>query len=1027
MKKLFILSSVLFLSLLVYAKEIRISSETSNIIYSTIASSGTADGDVIVLTDAGPYVNSKSNSDDYTKLLKNITIKADDGVVPVVKLEVPIQGRNGKSGKFIGVKFDGTNLTAYDRLVYFNDANNNGVEFENCEFYNISKYIVQVTSGTKAQTLVFRNCKFHDNTSNRGILIQGTVGHLGFYGCEFSGFAKDVINGYETTSHVDSCIVDDCYFHNHSRSSIYFKASSVDGTQTCDKLVVKNSTFANVNASGDYTSVIDIRPYGTSTTDAIKVIVDHCTFYNNTVINSDHANIRTAYLSDVTVSNCIFAYPSEYAVRATYCTGGGNINNCLTYNYTASGTKGHAYGATVNAASTTGDPIFNDLANNKYTFDGNWSTMSMSPARGAATDGSDLGDPRWYSAEILPSTSFASAYDLLPTKAKLSGRIELNASDHIRYKHTSDVTDGTAKWKLHIGKLCAIGAVAKRESGSTSGCQLTLTVKDADGNTVGTMAAVRTDDDNDINLGGMLIPEEGDYTFILTNSTASSGAILEKITLSYIGGAVQNMPATTAINEAWFSSGGTRADGKIDFPDGYIQDGWVKWNVAFASNTYCNVTVNVSSDNGHNYTVALYRNEDDDSPITVTEGGQTSAASPLDLGAMNVPAGNYILKVTNSVQYSDAQLVSVQFTSAGGGTVDIPGDIDFSEAMLSSNAYLDGDDLHFSDAAHKNHVADEFARWNIHADAGVYKFTYSVNGTDYGIYKLTIFDDEDNEVYVASKGISNSGSYTTAAVYLDGDYVLQMQNVNNYSVGYLTALSAAAVAGVVTLNENAENTDVLTANKDVSKTIRLIRTVKGGMYNTICLPFGIGSTKLKAAFGDDVQVMEMTAATIDGSVLDLSFEDVTSSGIYQGTPYLIKTSKDVANPVFEAVTITVTEGDITTGNRANFIGNVISGTITASPDNLFLGANDKLYFPTGDTPIKGMRAYFHVHDAPAGVITRARIVQSGNVVTEVELIDGELRFSDNAPEATRKIIENGQVIIIRDGIRYNAIGIRLSE
>ena len=114
-------------------------------------------------------------------------------------------------------------------------------------------------------------------------------------------------------------------------------------------------------------------------------------------------------------------------------------------------------------------------------------------------------------------------------------------------------------------------------------------------------------------------------------------------------------------------------------------------------------------------------------------------------------------------------------------------------------------------------------------------------------------------------------------------------------------------------------------------------------------------------------------------------------------------------------------GDATGSDYADFVGNFIAGTITASENNLFLGANNTLYFPTTNIEILGMRAYFQVH-APAGVsVRRARIIEPDKLPTDIQIVDGEIYPLHEA----LKIIENGQLIIIRDGLRYNALGIRV--
>ena len=67
-----------------------------------------------------------------------------------------------------------------------------------------------------------------------------------------------------------------------------------------------------------------------------------------------------------------------------------------------------------------------------------------------------------------------------------------------------------------------------------------------------------------------------------------------------------------------------------------------------------------------------------------------------------------------------------------------------------------------------------------------------------------------------------------------------------------------------------------------------------------------------------------------------------------------------------------------------------------------------------------MRAWFKVKvPNPQHVIQHARIVMGEQVITSINFFDG------NMANETVKTIENGQLVIIRDGVRYNAMGIRL--
>ena len=1088
MKKLFLLIPALVLSLAINAtvQTISPSSEESD---SNIRSALSGTADTIIL-NTGNYKEA-----DQIHFKRNAVIMAAEGAEVTITPKYYCDFILGAKVKIIGIKFDGSVSNQQAIRVYDASAGKE-LRLENCEFYN---------------------------------------------------FAKDVISGDKAEYTTDSCIVNNCYFHNNNYSTIYFNKSSVEGKQTIYGLKVTNSTFANNDPSKEYRALIDVQSYNYSATDDIEVIVDHCTFYNNTVMNYDYSAIRTRIVNRTTVSNCIFAHPSAQDWYATNVWAG-SVTNCLAYNFN------NGYNAPTKTEANIGDPLFTDAANGDFSFAGNWVSMNLSPARGAATDGSDLGDPRWYSAETLPSTDFITPYGLIGTKALLNGDIELNASNYIKYKGTS--TPGTAKWKLHIEKACAISAVVDIESGNTSGRQLTLTVNDADGNEVGALAqAAATYNDDDINLGCLYIPEEGDYTLILTNSTANSGAVLERITLSYIGGAVQNMPGTTSINEAWFV-GGTRADGKITFNSGHVSEGWVKWNVAFASAANYSVILNVYSNNGKKFTVAL---QDADGNNVVTplykNGGAEHETDPvvLEMGAMSVPAGNYILKVTNAEDWSDAQIISVQFVSAGGGLVDIPGDIDFNEVILSSLAYVDesgnirftnddkaghvteesakwrinatksgyykfttsvysdnghsylvsiynpdetilkgsveqsgadiygiaktfssdniyleegeyllkvqnttsnsrgrivnitttyeggslvnlptaaipfedailngatrdGDGIHFG-------MADRYAEWNVAASAGLYTFTFNIVGSDYGIYQLTITDSESNTIYDDFKPLSNSGSVTHYSIYLDGNYTLKVANTNDYSQGYITSIVATAEEDVFILDDKAIDAAYINAMNGQKKKIVLNRTFKGGMYNTICLPFTDWMSSVKSIFGgDEVELLELSSAELDGNTLNLNF--TTPSELGHGRPYLIKPTHDVANPMWTndgGRTINSATGYNTQScTNADFIGSFIKSEVPAGENNLFLGPNDLLYFSQTATPIKGTRAYFQLKGIshPQQAIKHARIVKGTQVITEIDLVK-------DVKNASIKTIENGQLVIIRDGIRYNAMGIRL--
>ena len=692
---------------------------------------------------------------------------------------------------------------------------------------------------------------------------------------------------------------------------------------------------------------------------------------------------------------------------------------------------------------------------------------------------------------------------------------------------------------------------------------LTLSVYSADGMTLIDQATIGNKSTSDteghtFRMGGVYLTP-GNYQLKLTNAREGSDAKIVGLNFTYAGGAVQNMPGTTDISEAWYSDEGTREDGKIDFPNSTIPSDWVKWNVSFAEAANYNVTVNIDNANGHNYTVALYTSESDENPITISEGSQKSTIGTLELGAMTVPAGSYIMKVTNATANSDAKLISVTFVYAGGEPVDLSKDaaasllpnadvilssdwsivdgkisyaeskattgyakwnvdcadygnynvtvnissdnghgmrveifedeaepaiytlneasstkydegdleldlgnitlsnreyvvkitntmssshakiasvvitylngarislpadpIPFGDAMLSLRAYVDGEGLHFTDADHYGTISNEWAKWNVSAEAGLYNFSVGVSGTNHSVFEMTVLDSEEHQVYKYSQSSETSETLTYSVVFPSvGKYVIKFVNTNNHANGYLTSFSCTKPS-VMTLDEAATDNSVIVANyRDGVRNIQIIRTITAGMYNTICLPFDVDNAQLKNVFGSDVVLKQMASATVEEGdfVLNLNFENASS--IYRGTPYLIKTSHNVVNPIFAGVEIKEKVGQATAGTNADFVGNFVAGTIDADPNNLFLGANNTLYFPTVDMEILGMRAYFVIHDAPSGAVKRARIIEREQIITDVELV------AEQPSAKSQKILRDGQLIIIRDGNMYNVMGAKL--
>lgn len=1114
MKRLFLLIPVLALSLLTNATTHEIGSGTSNILGTTVASA--ADGDVIILTDNGPYVNvwKSENGDDYTRLEKNLTIKAAEGKSPVIKYTVPFRSRYGKTIKFIGIKFDGTEMSHYDYyFLVYNNADNN-LEFENCEFTGMSKYLFYVSSGNKAHSIVLNNCSIHDNTNRivynssatidnlsivdseisssshyiihnngaqmgsctitncdihnctrRAILNEAgtinnitinntkfynfteaavidnysssTIGKLYINGTEFYSNTKSIING-AATSHTDSCIINNCYFHNNHKNAVLFEKSTVEGVHSISNFTLTNTTIANNDSLTDYNSQVYLRPYNDADTNTIKVVVDHCTFYNNPTLNSDHSHLRFYKIKDVTITNSIFAHAwlatdvddtHKYARYAAICQGG-TVSNCIAYNYLKN-ESGFAGPTVIN--SSKANPSFTNAA------EGNFTLSSTSPALMASTNWTNLGAPRWWpTPATLPSTDLASPYSFDAVNAKLIGNIALNENNHIKYLD-KDLC-GQAAWPIHISQTGAIQATLNMESGSTSGHIFKIVIFDTKGNKVDSIAEPsQSSSDADILLSGtMFISAEDDYIVALYNTQSWSSAKIEGITLVHAGGDVVNIPATLTVDKAWFGNGGTRTNNQISFSNWNNANSWVKWNIATPDNAYCNVKLSISSDNAHEMKVAIVEEGKTDTIKLGESFTEASGDDPiiLNLGKVYLPKGRtYIVKVTNPVSGSHAKINSLQFEEISITTINVPANVSLlpATAMLSSKAGIVSgtpDKIDFvSDGSSRKYVANEWARWKINVTANnAYIFTANVTATTGQYYTIQVLSADESKVIGESAKTSDigSGDKTQAtdpfALYAGETYIVKIMNTYEYSDGCVKSISITTAATIDIEDTEDDEDAVIGANDGKVVNAQLTRSLTAGMYNTICLPFAVSAAEKTRVFGD-AQVKKLTSSSIEegGFVLNLNFDAVDE--MEAGVPYIIKPTEDISNPKFLGVTIDNTLNNTETSN-ADFIGNFVVDEIPASEDNLFLGANNTLYFPTIDMEIKGMRAYFEVNNPSGAPIRRARIVEQGNIATEIEIAQPDVLDKDDKSNVTKRI-ENGQLHIIREGVQYNALGVRV--
>ena len=164
------------------------------------------------------------------------------------------------------------------------------------------------------------------------------------------------------------------------------------------------------------------------------------------------------------------------------------------------------------------------------------------------------------------------------------------------------------------------------------------------------------------------------------------------------------------------------------------------------------------------------------------------------------------------------------------------------------------------------------------------------------------------------------------------------------------------------LCDNADNQYYLTAHNDKETVVHTKRTLTGGIWNTLCLPFDVTKATMEAALGQDVQLRTYTGFA--GNVM--TFSEVTGDDVIAaGTPFLLKLNTTVTNPTFNSVTVSnSTAAQTVTHEGVSFIGTYSQKQLATDGTELFITTSGGLAIPTATGNVmNGMRAYIKVPES----------------------------------------------------------------
>ncbi len=336
-------------------------------------------------------------------------------------------------------------------------------------------------------------------------------------------------------------------------------------------------------------------------------------------------------------------------------------------------------------------------------------------------------------------------------------------------------------------------------------------------------------------------------------------------------------------------------------------------------------------------------------------------------------------------------------------------------------------------------------------DGTTVKYWYPSDGPNYG-EGGQITEDDRYTVYFKPGTGGDDWYYRCLWVASDPLYATPTGNKNEWTLDmpdYDVELEIEYETELA-LSETTDNSAALTEWDGYEANVTLTRTLTGGMWNTLALPFSISSsnvTQLKtflATQSASIDFKELKTSSYANGTLTLDFEGAAE--IKAGHPYLVKTSTNVNfatlpaiidaaiatyslpydNPFKNVEISSAIEPTVT--SVVDFIPTLGKTTVGNTGDNpksiLFLGANNTLMNPeTMPTLMKGFRGYFQLKGDAVGARSFAMNIDGETTAVSDLKINEQIinnngydlqgRRMEGQPTKKGVYIVNGKKVVIK--------------
>ena len=301
-----------------------------------------------------------------------------------------------------------------------------------------------------------------------------------------------------------------------------------------------------------------------------------------------------------------------------------------------------------------------------------------------------------------------------------------------------------------------------------------------------------------------------------------------------------------------------------------------------------------------------------------------------------------------------------------------------------------------------------------------------------GDFKVQIKEEGEEAVDLLTTGLTGLADWTLKYIAIPAGYnnkkvqILFHATSNDGDANAYIYIDDVRVARGEVFADTENNQARFSTLKTAGETIDVIfnRTLLcNGNYNTFCLPFSLSAAQIAESPIANFKLKAFDYAAIENEELLIAITNASS--IEAGVPYFIANQSNEANQTVQLYQEVVISADAPS-NKANsdvtfqgvFNPVDLAAQTTDVHNQLFLAAGNSIYWPAQNKTVKGFRAYFEVVVGSGALHIKAgmpaRIVEHTDSATGIENTDVDTQ--------ALKLLENGNVVIIRNGVKYTIQG-----